>query len=161
MITYTIKKGRHYSTPRLFKLWFKSKPLSYRISFDQSCRYDIGAEQGDINKLFGIGFIWHHQDSARFGWVYNKEADKIDIYAYCYVDGKRLAELFYSCGFDRSYDFTIEPHFGSYIFKVRGTTVYTKEIKHFHTKNICYPLMPYFGGTRKAPRDMHIHMKKL
>lgn len=162
MKTYTIKKGQHYSRPRLIKVRFKNKAISFRVSFDQSCRYDIGAEQGDINKLVGIGYLWsHHKDSARFGWAYNKDSGKIDIYTYCYISGKRVSELFYSCSFDRSYDFTIEPHFGSYIFKVKGHVEYIKEVKHFHTKQINYLLAPYFGGNIKAPHDIKIYMKEL
>ncbi len=162
MKTYTIKKGKHYSRPRLLKVRFKNKAISFRVSFDQSCKYDIGGEQGDINKLFGLGYLWsHHKDSARFGWNYNVASGKIDIFTYCYISGKRVSELIYSCSFDRSYDFTIEPHFGSYIFKIKGPVEYVKEVKHFHTKQINYLLAPYFGGNSKAVSDIKIYMKEL
>jgi hypothetical protein len=162
MKTYTIRKGKHYSQPRLFKVRFKNGSVSYRISFDQSCRYDTGPEQGDISKLFGIGYLWsHHKDSARFGWTYNKDSGKIDIYTYCYVSGKRVSELIYSCSFDRSYDFTITPEFGKYIFKVKGITEVVREVPHFHEKKINYLLGFYFGGNVPSPGYMKIYMKEL
>jgi hypothetical protein len=103
----------------------------------------------------------HHKDSARFGWNYNKESGKIDIYAYCYVSKKPVRDLVYSCSFDRSYDFTITPDFGKYIFKVKGYTELIKEVPHFHERKISSLLAPYFGGNIKAPHDIKIHMKEL
>jgi hypothetical protein len=46
-------------------------------------------EKSCVNKLFGFCFGFGvHKNSARFGWTYNKETNKIDIWCYFYNDGK-------------------------------------------------------------------------
>lgn len=48
-----------------------STELVHKITFTESCRYDIGPEQADDYQLFGIGYLpHHHRNSVRFGWRY-------------------------------------------------------------------------------------------
>jgi len=145
-------------------LWVDKKRISYRVVFDSNCRYDLGNNnQLDINKLFGIGFLWsHHTDSARFGWRYNNDTKKFELFTYCYVSGKRTWEYITSVEPNVSCELTIDLHFGSYFFTIkRGSNIFQKEVKHFHTKKIAYPLAPYFGGDEKAPHTMNIYLYKL
>jgi len=162
--TYTIRKSKHAAKPRMIGLWLNKKTISYRVAFDLNCRYQFNnADQLDLNKLFGIGFLWsHHKDSARFGWRYNEDTNKIEVFTYCYVGGERISEYMTSLSFNRSYDFSITVEDDCYRFAVRkdnGTHGHT--VFFNHRKRIAYPLGVYFGGNNPAPHSMNIYMKKL
>ena len=90
MKKYIIYKNCHYSTfiPQIKCLRnLKYIKNEYYISFDKSCKYDI-EEKSCVNKLFGysFGLFSVHKNTCRFGWTYNKETDKIDIWIYIYKD---------------------------------------------------------------------------
>jgi hypothetical protein len=87
-----IKKGKHGNI-HLPRIVSPKKELKRQATFTDSCRYDIGDDQSDINKLYGIGFLpWHRKNSIRFGWRYVKETDKIEILAYWYINSTRYNE---------------------------------------------------------------------
>ena len=92
--TFLIKKGNHYSSAFLFKIYILfngSKTFKFKINFSSDFRYNIGNNQLDTNKLVGIGFLpWHHVDSIRFGYRYNPTKDKVEIYGYSYVNKIRI-----------------------------------------------------------------------
>jgi len=110
MSTYTIKQGQHRAKPLRLGLYLNKKNIAFKVLFDTSCKYHIdGEDMEDINKLFGISYVpWymvplaifssvflslfrnqHHKDSARFGWRHNDKLNRIEILAYCYVNGVR------------------------------------------------------------------------
>lgn len=164
MKTYTISKGKHAAKPRMWAVWRNKKSLAYRVTFDLNCKYNLGLpDQLDVNKLFGIGYLWHHhKDSARFGWRYNPDKNRIELFAYCYRSGNRVIEYMTDVDFNRSYDLTIAVHFDSYLFTVRKDGgVFTKEVKHYHEKKIGYALDVYFGGNQTCPHQMNIYLRKL
>ena len=63
--TYTIKAGKHRAWPFRFGLYWFKKKICFRVSFDQSCKYQLADDdQLDINKLFGVGYFPnHHKDT--------------------------------------------------------------------------------------------------
>lgn len=152
-----IKQGTH-APLRLPQLLIKPKLLVYRVTFTESCRYDIGNDQGDINKLFGIGYFPHHHDnSVRIGWNYNIVSGKIQLWAYWYADGVRQWSYLRSADFGVPYYFKICIDEGEHTIDVSGRrfSIYLKP------QSIGYLLRPYFGGNRKAPHTIFIDMKKL
>jgi hypothetical protein len=169
-----IKKGKHssYKLPRLVK----SKNLKYRITFTESCRYDIGSEdQGDINKLFGFGHInlnviykkdgklkfrpMHHYSSVRFGWRYNLQTDKIEILSYYYDRGIRNYSLICDVEINESFIYEIkELSESSYVLNINDNF---STIVNIPTKSLKYILGLYFGGNKKAPHDIRVEMEKI
>lgn len=152
----TIKKGTH--SPLRLPCVTTDPEVRYHVTFMPSCRYDIGAEQGDINKLFGIGYLPHHHDnSVRIGWRYEKESDMIELLAYWYDNGVRHWESIgfvaigqkIACGVSKVEDIhEVEANFRKARVPVRP-------------RPVAYLLRPYFGGNMTAPHDIQIEMKRI
>jgi hypothetical protein len=154
-----IKAGTHspFRVPSL--LWSPNR-IRYDVTFTESCRYNIGPEQDDINKLFGIGYFPHHHDnSVRFGWRYRNDIDIIEIMAYWYKDGQR--DFAYLCsveiGKQWRYDLTIGQSNQS--MHVVGKSV--PYIVPVRPRRMGYLLQPYFGGNMTAPHDIEIKMQRV
>lgn len=164
---YTIEQGEHRSgihfRPHLFK-----KFLEHRIKFDDSSVYYHGNEdQYDINKLFGLSYGLHHTNSVRFGWrSIGQYSPKIEILAYCYIDGQRVREdgdnLFIAMvDIDKFYNYRINVSENSYTLTLfdGSRIVGSKEIRHRGIPCWGYHLYPYFGGNRKAPHNINIYFE--
>ena len=183
MSRYTIKHGHHRAKPLGLGLYLNKKTIAFKVLFDTSCKYHIdGEDMEDINKLFGISYVpWymaplamfssvflslfrnqHHNDSARYGWRYNENLNKIELFAYCYVDGKQIRELITTVQFNQFHHMQINttPTFYSFIVKKDGFEV-TTQVQHNNSKKFGYPLGIYFGGNQPAPKTITIEMKKL
>lgn len=164
---FRIPKGHHRARPIRFGIWWSRNSFSWVVKFTESCRYDLGNEdQGDTNKLCGIGYLpGHHTDSARFGWVYDREIDRIVLHAYCYVDGRRLISSICSCEIGKEYRIRLQVLATAYYFdvyepiSVKAAGMIT--VPHFHHKKFKYRLGVYFGGNARAPHDMEIDLTKV
>lgn len=158
---YTIYKGWHHAIPPKIGL-FTGDRIIKKVRFNQSAKYDIGNDNNDVNKLFGIGYFpHHHKESARFGWNYNQQENLIRIFAYCYVGGIRNIELLSETGIynqlilmldiiDKKYSFTV---LNSGKSEIGGC-----DIPFSHDKRIGYKLGCYFGGDRVAPHKIKIEI---
>lgn len=163
-----ISSGKHRGRPGKFGLWIRKNILTYDVRFYTSCRYEIkGENQNDTNKLFGIGYFpSHHKESARFGWRYNKETDKIKLSAYCYVRGQRVIEELIEVPFLRWFRLELVVFVDEYYFIVTDTSqdwnmLAKAHIQKSHTKKLSYPLWVYFGGNEVAKKDMTLELKKI
>lgn len=164
---FRIPAGKHRARPFRFGLWWRRTHFSWVVKFDESCRYDLGSsDQYDINKLVGIGYLWHHHDdSARFGWSYNREAGGVDLWAYCYVNGRREIQHICFCEIGKEYMLmlnatSIAYHLHAYD-RYSTTPLGMITIGHDHNKRLQYRLSPFFGGNRPAPHEIMIDLKKL
>lgn len=155
----TIPAGKH-SHFRLPSLIWSMHVMRYDVLFTDSCMYTIDKQdQGDINKLFGIGY-WphHHQNSVRFGWNYLK-ADDINIYAYWYRDCLRYSKLIGTVKIGMRHTFVIMPSEKWHNLQVQGRGIAcTVPVPG---SRYGYHLGPYFGGNQVAPHDITIMMDKL
>ena len=147
-----IKKGTH-GPIKIPKVKINPILLQYEITFTDSCKYDIGQDQSDINKLFGIGYLpFHHYNSVRIGWNYNIKINKIDIWAYWYKKGVRGWEWLDCVNF-------MQPSYMEIQIKNTEHIIRTKN-SYFSVpvngESIGYLLRPYFGGNQKAPHDIKI-----
>lgn len=155
----TIKQGHHRPLIPALGLYFNRRKIERRIIFDSSCRY-YASEESDINKLFGIGYFpSHHKNSARFGWKFNRKTNSIDLFGYCYDNGRRLSSLSNQhfitsvrIGEVNDYRIIIEKDY--YLFSVNGADF----VKIMKTNRIKwgYKLGFYFGGSSPCPHDMKI-----
>lgn len=166
-MTFTIHKGKHYSRPFRFGLWWRRTSFSWVVKFDESCRYDLGNEdQFDTNKLVGIGYLWHHhKNSARFGWRYWTERKEIELSAYCYVNGRRVIQHICFCEIGKEYHIVLNAtsicyHLHAYE-RYSTTCLGMATIGHSHDKKLKYGLWPYFGGNQVGPHKMKIELKRL
>lgn len=180
-----IKKGTH-APMRLPSLLLGYSMIGYRVTFTESCRYDIGSDQSDINKLFGIGyFSWrlfgmktsklfgrtftypwfrvaHHDNSVRFGWRYSHGL--IEIMAYWYHNGNRYYNTIKDLEIGKPY--ILKLHIMrdwhslmiSESLDMKNTTSLNVPVEG---KNFGYLLSCYFGGNKTAPHDMEIRMERM
>lgn len=161
--TYTIPKGKHRAWPFRFGLFLSKKKIRYRVAFDHSCKYILpGNDQQDINKLFGIGYFpSHHKESARFGWRWNAEKNKIEVFAYCYVNGQRITGRFTDIPLHQSFVFELSVLKEVYVFTVYKESFETIcQVQYKHKRKWSFPLGVYFGGNQTAPHKITIELKK-
>jgi hypothetical protein len=163
-----IKSGRHRSTISLPQLYINKKHLSYSIKFLDSCEYKLpDKNKWDINKLFGLSFGLHHNNSARFGWRWNEEKLAIEVLAYVYIDGKRMREWdsdihIADIKLNSTILIDLSVSDDSYSFKIiDGDNTYIREISHGGVTFWGYKLFPYFGGNLTAPHNIIIEYREL
>jgi hypothetical protein len=153
-----IKAGTH-APMRWPKLIYGMSPLRYEITFTPSCAYYIGADQSDINKLFGIGYWPHHRhNSVRFGWRYSS-SNYIDIFAYFYKDGERFWQMIGRVGMNIPYTFIMMPSGHNHTMQILGRGIHA--VVPVKPSKFAYLLGSYFGGNRVAPHDIEIKMTRL
>lgn len=158
---YIIKEGRHRSGIHLAP-HIDCTFIHKQVLFETDCQYNLGTvDQFDINKLFGLTFGQRKIDSARFGWA--SVGDKIEIFAYCYVNGVRTWKSMGLVSLNTMYNFKLFVQDDRYLFKVyhADKLVSTTFIEKTHHKCIGYYLFPYFGGNMPAPHRMHIQVRNL
>lgn len=166
-MTFYIPKRWHYALPFFTWFWWNKKVFICQVKFSDSCRYDLQSDdQLDTNKLFGVGYFpgFHHVDSARFGWRYVKETDRIELLAYCYVNKERIIKPLASCEIGKTFELRVYTGDGIYSMGVwdASTTRYIGYVTapYTHKKKLQYLLLPFFGGNRKAPHSMKIKLSK-
>ncbi|HEX5170858.1 MAG TPA: hypothetical protein VFW11_16905 [Cyclobacteriaceae bacterium] len=154
---FTIKKGEHYSTPRLVEM-LQTNRLVFEATFDSSAVYefDDAGFQDSKNKLLGFSDCnsLHHDNSARFAWQWYN--DQLEIYAYCYVNGERVEEFIGTAEINEKKLFEIELTDDSYIFKFSHYEPVTIKRGSACNRGAYYMLWPYFGGSLAAPHDVQI-----
>lgn len=155
----TIPAGKH-APFRWPALQWQMQVIRYDVMFTETCKYAIDKQdQGDINKLFGIGYWPRHQyNSVRFGWNY-AGSDDISIYAYWYLYGKRASKYLGYVKIGMQHTFVIMPSNNSHNLQVQGRGIAcTVPVPG---SRYGYHLGPYFGGNQVAPHDITILMDKL
>ena len=149
-----IKKGTH--SPFRFPCLTTAPEVRYSVTFMPSCRYDIGDEQEDINKLFGLGYMPHHHDnSVRFGWRYHPKVDMVEVLGYWYDNGRRAWESMFFTAIGQEGRYCVRKHGDIHVLEARQTTLRVP----VKPRPVGYLLRPYFGGNTKAPHDIEILMK--
>ena len=154
-----VKKGNHYSSTLLdkfpFILFFKNR-REFTFQFLQSCRYDLGTQdQLDTNKLFGVSSLSGvHKNSARFGWRYNLDTEKIDLFSYLYLNGERRNHYIDSVNINQKVKLTI------HWTKERVYFLFNDDLREYYKLNLGNIVLVnglYFGGNRTAPHDIEIN----
>jgi len=164
MAKFVIRQGSHRALPLSFGIYFGKKVMSRKVTFHEDCRYDLqGEDQKDWNKLFGIGYLWSiHKDSARFGWRYNKDKDRIELSAYAYVNGERIMEYIgdVEIGIEAELSLTIFSDSYNFYFEQQEYSDLVT-IHKASNKFISYKCGLYFGGNQTAPHAMSVTINKI
>lgn len=160
LITYVIPAGTHSSGQSAYKP-LTVHGLKFNAVFDSSAVYrtSAGANQGDINKLYGMSDCNspHHENSARFGWRWFEGS--LEIWAYAYVDGKRKMSRIGEVSLNKVSNYELTFTDSSYHFRV--DTSVADLPRHCNEKATGYKLYPWFGGDETAPHDIRIKIEDL
>jgi hypothetical protein len=160
VIRFEIEQNEHYSSPRMARA-LQSNTLVFRARFNSTAKYDLGSAyfQDSKNKLLGFSDCNsdHHENSARFAWQWNE--DRLEIFAYCYVDGQRVERFIRAVELDEFSTYSLSMTESEYIFSIDAS-----EPMRIPRGNVCetglyYMLWPYFGGTLPAPHDVAIDIQ--
>ncbi len=155
-MTYTIFKGWHFSLPFIPRFYCKKIRFKWFAQLNNSCKYWIGEDQLDWNKLVGISnSINPRKDSIRFVWRYDKNKDVFEIgiykeaekvfkaYSICRVKANEIIELRFL--FSRNF--------------VKASVNNNSLTLPFLINNFVWRLNPYFGGNRTSPNNIKIKLK--
>jgi len=168
MSIYTISAGNHYANGVNFGIHSSGKTVSKVAIFHSNCAYDLGnVNQADINKLYGFSvglFSGNDYNSARFGWRWSIEKQKIELLAYVYINGVRINEwdADISMGF---FDLNVEIFteisvlLSGYRFRTVNNGIEIIKLVRRGGSGMGYNQYPYFGGDEVAPHTMTIELK--
>ncbi|MEM6633776.1 MAG: hypothetical protein AAF694_29150 [Bacteroidota bacterium] len=161
---YIIQKGKH-SSFRIPALYFsKSDGLEGSFRFLPSAWYkrpDSNIDWLDLNKLLGISFGFHQQDSLRIAWrPLFEEPGKLELFSYRYNGGNRTFETMGSIQTDQThaYQLLLLRQQNEAIFQIEGLEP-KKVSMTYPGKSWGYCLFPYFGGNLTAPQDIEIEVE--
>lgn len=154
-VKYVIPAGEHYCNQPAYDT-INTGTIKFRAIFDSSAIYQTKSEnnQADINKLYGMSDCgsMHHTNSARFGWVWNK--NKLEIWAYTYTNSKRNYEFVDTVSLNIFHTYEIVFTDSSYVFKLNDS--FTQMPRACQKEANGYKLYPYFGGDETAPHEITI-----
>lgn len=144
--------GKHYTWDRI-STKFNKDVLVGKFILDSSCEYELEENVGQINKLVGFGARFHHKNSIRIGWNWDK--NKYNLFAYYYSDGEINSKYITSCISNKICTFTITKSSNGYFVSIDGEIVEVNANTDYEVKQL---LLPYFGG--EAPFEESIHGDK-
>lgn len=161
-IEYTTYEGQHGSVPKIInRVNSVDSILTLEFQFcfpDSTFAYDIGEEQSDWNKLFGVVpfFNYIHNNSYRFVWRYLN--GELQIGYYSYVNSPYVIKgLMGVIETGRVYDAKIIVTPGRIIYSLNDETIELEQkAEVFTTWHIA---TPWFGGSEVAPHDVNISIK--
>lgn len=156
---YRIAEGRHSSSSKIRS--FTHSILNFDVRFDSTAIYDIGADQSDINKLYGFNDCSNenvHYNSARFGWRWMN--DSLDLFSYVYLDGDLLKNKIKNIAIDDVYNCQIEIRDSVYLFSVENIILDTVPRGCSSLDVSRKYLYPYFGGNMPSPHEIVILIKE-
>lgn len=155
-MTYIIFKNWHFSLPLLPRFYIKKNKFKWFAQLNNSCKYDIGEDQLDWNKLVGItNHLNPRKDSVRFVWRYDKKKDAFEIGLYKEVD--KVFKSYSLCTV--KVNEIIEMRFTFSRNFVKASVNNNSLTLPFLINNFVWRLNPYFGGNRTSPHNMKIKLK--
>lgn len=84
---FTIKKGQHYSSPRLFKNNKVDQTLTGSFKLEQSCWYDTKVVGTHLNKWVGFSTDLFNLNSIRISWRPAPIPFTFEVYIYIHLNG--------------------------------------------------------------------------
>lgn len=158
--TYEIKEG-HHSAKGIHVETLTSDHLDFKARFDGTCIYALQSrDQYDINKLYGFSDCntGHSENSARFGWRWSVDRNKLEIFAYVHNDGNITHKYISDAEIGQEGSYSIYVVGDKYNFNFNGRLI-TMTRGCNSQRSVRYILYPYFGGTQKAPHNVYISIK--
>lgn len=170
--TYTVKKGRHFSFPRVLSFDRKVEKVRWDVIFANNADYLIAKngktniDQKDWNKLCGVFYnlLNTRDETAMIGWRYNQETCLIELAPYYHIDGSRdmfppMMEVQRLESF--SVELSIDRKVKKYKWKLQKLDFETThEMPFIHSRKTNGYINFYFGGNQKAPQQVSCQMKR-
>jgi len=158
---YYIPKGWHFSIPKLPIICTKNE-YTWNVKFNNTCKYDIGQDQYDWNKLIGISNTLNpRKESIRFVWRYNIHFDNFEIAVYREKNNKWdvqkltyvLKEAYLTMKFNSD---TVE------LYGYDGRNLnHAVIVLEFKKNKVSLRTNPYFGGNIPAPHCMNLNLMQI
>lgn len=164
--TIKIRQGRHFTDEFSYRVMFHKKELRYQLRFDTTFRCNVPQrDRYAINKVFGIGFLHHKLNSARLGWVFNPDTERLELWAYCYVNTRRRFKKLTEVTWDGLYDCSLAVDYEQKTVTYRlieptGNRI-EYEVRYDWLPAIQYRLRPFFGGTKPASHDINFRLREI
>lgn len=114
-----------------------------------------------VNKLFGLSYGMHHNNSIRVGWTPANEPGHIDLFFYFYINGMLFEKPFCVVEIGKKYTIEIDISNNQASFTIAGrnfsTTIdsYYFPLPKFQGG---YTLFPHVGGGLPARVDTKIYI---
>jgi hypothetical protein len=160
VVKYVIPMGQHYSTQSALQQ-MSTESIKFKAMFDSSAIYKTTVQnnQEDINKLYGMSDCnsAHQNNSARFGWVWNK--NNLEIWAYTYSDSQRDYIFIDTISLNAFHTYEIIFGDSNYTFKLNNVSVELPRLCQNEASG--YKLYPYFGGDETAPHEITIMIQDI
>ncbi len=156
---FVIPENEHYATNRHAEA-LQSSTLFFQARFDETAEYSLpDGLQDSKNKLLGFSDCnaEHHENSARFGWQWFNNT--IEIFAYCYVDGRRIEAYLGEVSIGEVADYEIEITSDAYVFTFQNKKTRIERKSQCET-GVYMMLWPFFGGQHPAPHDVNVYLKR-
>ena len=162
--TFKVKKNRHYSRPRRFKIYRKPRTLKTTVIFNRDCDYDlVDQDQKDWNKLTGLTYSFNPlSETVMIGWRYNRDTELIELGGYYHVEkGRHFTEPLLSVRLGSIVETYIEVDYSKKTYTVRLKSE-DNEVSHTysftHNRTWARRINLWFGGNEKAPQTISIKM---
>ena len=170
MKLYTIKKGRHYSTPRRFGMWVCKREFNFKFMLFESCWYPNGSIPIEgISKIVGVSFGIHAEkpfgkipvvrefvNSCVLGFEPCYEhRNKFKLYAINDNRGVETRPFFRMIEAKKLYECKIKIVEGGVEMSIENSKIKLP----MNTWKFGYHLGFYHGGRSVAPQDMYMLLK--
>ena len=159
---YTIKRGHHYHSSLLMRIYqwialrINRKDVAYKVRITPEAWYNESeVENLGYNKLFGGGALNHHETSARFVWLPDFDnVGKYKIFSYVYRNGMWKSNYLFTMTANQTYNMRVSVISTGYVFKWDG---FYDFVDHDDPK-LTKLLQPYHGGKDTAYHTYTIYL---
>ena len=169
MKEYSVKKGRHFSSPRVYKLRRDPQVIRWEIRFLDNCNYiireadgEVSVDQKDWNKLCGVFFkvlsFNTRKESVMMGWRYNIERDEIELAPYYHINaGRDMFRPMMTVKREEIFRLELSIDREKMVYRwVMEKDGFSRqhEMPFTHTSFTCGFINFYFGGNQPAPQEV-------
>jgi hypothetical protein len=158
---YFIPKGWHFSIPK-FPIFYTKSEFEWNVKFNNTCKYKIGADQMDWNKLVGISNTLDPRiDSIRFVWRYDSYFDMFEIGVYKETNNKWEVKTLTYVLKEANLKMKFYNSFVELIGYDGRNLNHAKIVLEFKKNKLTLRTNPYFGGNVPAPHCMNLNLTEL
>ncbi len=155
-MNYTLYKNHHFCIHPI-KFHYNKSSLEFIVNFNEDCKYENN--DGSVNKLFGISWGYHMNNSFRIGW--NVVDGNLHLYGFAHENKVELTMPLGAIPFNKDVLIKVDFRRDLEIIVIKHTYDFIYTSNHmdytYPKAKYGYYLWPYFGG--KAPSEHNMHIK--
>lgn len=166
MKKFTIKKGRHFCRPRVFRMRRKPTCVTWQAAFGMDAKYNHeDVDQDDWNKLCGIYFNFFNtrDNTAMIGWRWNLDEQAMELNAYYHLNKERVfTPPLFDVALGEVFTASITCNWRESRYEVRLDSLDAlREVVHFQPfeikRKLSFEINTYFGGNKRAPHNITVY----